>query len=126
MTTGHIKVAYCSYKPKGEEEMEKNIAFTVQFDVKPEHLQKFKDSLNHVLESMTVEDTFISCYLHKDPQDKTKITVYEIWNESSMEAFFENQLKVKAYRQEYEAKIGDWLKSDRVISILEPVKEWHK
>lgn len=106
--------------------MSKNIAFTVQFDVKPDYLNEFKESLLHVLESMTVEDTFVSCYLHKDPQDETKITVYEIWSEPSMEAFFENQLKAKDYRQEYEAKIGDWLKSDRVISILEPKKEWHK
>lgn len=106
--------------------MKKNLAFTVQFDVKPEHLQDFTDSLLYVLDSMAVEDTFVSCYLHKDSQDETKITVYEVWSEPSMESFIENQLKAKEYRNEYEANIGEWLKRDRVISVLEPIQEWHK
>ncbi|XMB66693.1 antibiotic biosynthesis monooxygenase [Mycoplasmatota bacterium zrk1] len=106
--------------------MANQIAFTVQFDVKPEYLNEFMESLEYVLESMTVEDTFVSCYLHKNPNDQTKITVYEVWNEPSMEAFFENQIKVKDYRNDYEENLPKMLKSDRVITVLEPLKEWHK
>jgi len=106
--------------------MKKNLAFMVQFDIKDEYLQDFTDSLLHVLNEMSVEDTFVSCYLHKDPEDETKLTVYEIWSEPSMAAFFENQLKAKDYRKEYEEKIAEWLKKDRVITILDPMQEWHK
>ncbi|MCM1991799.1 putative quinol monooxygenase [Oceanirhabdus seepicola] len=106
--------------------MSKSIAFTVQFTVKPDYVEKFKESLLYVLDSMAVEDTFVSCYFHTHPDDSTKFTVYEIWNEPSMDAFFENQLKVKEYRKEYEENIPEMLESDRIITVLEPVKEWHK
>jgi len=106
--------------------MKKNLAFMVQFDIKPEYLKEFTESLLLVLNNMSVEESFVSCYLHKDPKDETKFAVYEIWSEPSMEAFFENQLKTKDYRQEYEKKIATWLKEDRIITVLEPMQEWHK
>jgi len=105
--------------------MSKNLAFTVQFQVKPEYVQEFKDSLLYVLDNMAVEDTFVSCYLHKDPEDSTKFTVYEIWSEPSMEAFFKNQI-TKEYRKKYEETLPEMLQGDRVITVLEPLKEWHK
>lgn len=105
--------------------MSKNLVFTVQFHVKPEYVQAFKDSLLYVLNSMSVEDTFVSCYLHKDSEDDTKFTVYEIWSEPSMDAFFKNQI-TKDYRKEYEDNLPDMLQSDRVITVLEPIQEWHK
>lgn len=105
--------------------MSKNLAFTVQFQVKPEYVQAFKDSLLYVLDRMSVEDTFVSCYFHKDPEDDTKFTVYEIWSEPSMDAFFKNQI-TKEYRKEYEDNLPKMLQSDRLISVLEPIQEWHK
>ncbi len=105
--------------------MTKNLAFTVQFHVKPEYIQAFKDSLLYVLDNMSVEDTFVSCYLHKDPEDSTKFTVYEVWSEPSMEAFFKNQI-TKEYRKEYEKNLSEMLQGDRIINVLEPLKEWHR
>jgi quinol monooxygenase YgiN len=105
--------------------MSKNLAFTVEFHVKPEYVQEFKDSLLYVLNSMSVEDTFVSCYLHKDPEDSTKFTVYEVWSEPSMDAFFKTQI-TKKYREDYEKNLPNMLQSERKITVLEPLQEWHK
>ncbi|MBM9613929.1 hypothetical protein JWJ90_06450 [Desulfobulbus rhabdoformis] len=105
--------------------MDKNLVFTVQFDIKPECVHTFKESLLNVLNKMSLEDTFVSCYLDKDSNDDAKYILYEIWKEPSVEAFSENQIN-KDYRKEFNSKIDKWIKKDKVVTILEPVQEWHK
>jgi len=104
--------------------MENYLTFYVQFHLKPEHVGEFKERLEYVLESMTVEDTFVDCYMHQDTNDPTRLSVYERWTEPSAEAFMKNQLHAKEYRREYEERIPELLASPRVITFLEPEGEW--
>jgi len=106
--------------------MSKGISFYVNFHIKEEYIDTWKQAAFHVIESMKAESTFISAYLHEDANDPTHFTLYEKWNEPSMEAFMENQLKGKAYREEYENQLPEWSKCPRTFSSLEPLKEWHK
>ena len=98
----------------------------MQFYLKPECVDEFKERAMHVLESMSIEDTFVVCYFHQDANDPTRFSVYEKWTEPSMDVFMETQLRGKAYRDEYEARLPDLLQSPRVITVLDPVKEWHR
>lgn len=106
--------------------MPKDLAFTVEFNVKPEFKEEFLASLHDVVENMAKEDTFVATYLHKDANNPNKFVIYERWSEPTFEAFVENQLKGKRYRDEYEANISKWLEKDRGITVLEPIGEWVK
>lgn len=75
---------------------------------------------------MAKEDTFIATYLHKDANNPNKFVIYERWSEPTFEAFVENQLKGKRYRDEYETNISKWLEKDRGITVLEPIGDWVK
>lgn len=106
--------------------MNKEISFYVNFYIKPEYTEVWLKAATHVLESMSAEDSFISAYLHKDINDSTRFTLYERWNEPSMEAFIKNQLQGKDYRDEYEKLLPEWSKCPRTFSQLEPLMEWNK
>lgn len=106
--------------------MSKHLSFYVQFHVKSECVDEFKERVLYVLESMSVEDTFVVCYFHQDANDPTRFSVYERWTEPSAEAFMENQLHAKEYRKEYEERLPDLLASPRSITFLDPIKEWHR
>jgi quinol monooxygenase YgiN len=106
--------------------MSKHLVFTVEFHVKPEAESEFLASLNQVIENMAREETFVCSYLHQDTNKANTYLIYERWSEPSFEAFVENQLKGKRYRDDYEAKIADWLVEDRKISVLSPTGEWSK
>ena len=105
--------------------VDKNLVFTVQFDIKPECVHTFEKSLLNVLNKMSVEDTFVSCYLDKDSNDNERYLLYEIWKEPSVEEFLKNQSN-KDYRMEFNSKIDDWIKKDKVVTMLDPVQAWHK
>jgi len=106
--------------------MSNHLAFTVEFNVKPEAKEEFLASLNDVIENMAKEDTFVSTYLHQDAKDPNTFLIYERWSEPTFESFVENQLKGKRYRDEYEAKISHWLVKERGITVLEPLGQWHQ
>jgi len=106
--------------------MNRDISFYVNFHIKEEHIDTWRDATIFVLENMKVEKTFICAYLHRDANDPAHFTLYEKWNESSMESFMKNQLKGKAYRKEYEKQLPQWSKCPRTFSNLEPLHEWHK
>jgi quinol monooxygenase YgiN len=73
---------------------------------------------------MAREDAFVTCYLHRDMQDPTLFTLYERWNEPSIEAFVQHQMK--PYREAYDAKLPELLQRPREASILAPLGEWHR
>ncbi|WP_027178190.1 putative quinol monooxygenase [Maridesulfovibrio bastinii] len=105
--------------------MNNNLVFTVQFDIKPEYISIFEKSLLHILNNMSAEDTFVSCYLDKNLSNETRYILYEIWNEPSVEAFIENQGS-KEYRTEFNENIDNWTSSEKKVTMLAPVQEWHK
>jgi hypothetical protein len=75
---------------------------------------------------MSGEKDFICAYLNRDANDSTHFTLFERWQESSIESFIENQLKKKKYRIDYERKLSKWSKCPCSLSSLHPVDEWHK
>jgi len=106
--------------------MSKHLVFYVEFNVKPDCIEKFLEGATGVLEAMSHEDTFVETYFHRDANNPNRFTLYERWNEPSMEAFVKNQLEGKAYREEYEAYLPGLLTSERTFSVLEPIGEWRK
>jgi quinol monooxygenase YgiN len=106
--------------------MLKDLAFYVEFHVKPDKVDEWKAAATEVINNMSKEDTFVVCYMHQDAEDSTKFTLYERWREHSRESFMENQLNAKEYRKVYEEKLPDMLQSPRVISFLDSLSEWHR
>lgn len=108
------------------EPSDNDLAFYVNFHIKAEKVEEWKKAALHVLNSMTVEDTFVAAFLHQDANDANKFTLYERWSEPSMEAFMKNQLEGKAYRDAYEKQLPDMISSPRTFSVLKPVGNWNK
>ena len=106
--------------------MSKHLVFYVEFDVKPDGVEKFIKGATGVLEAMSHEDTFVSTYFHRDVNNPNKFTLYERWNEASMADFMKNQVDGKAYRDEYEVYLPDLLATPRVFKVFEPIGEWQK
>jgi quinol monooxygenase YgiN len=102
-----------------------DLVFYVQFQVKPECVQEWKDLVIDVINHMSAEPTFVTCYMHQDTQDASRFTLYERWREPSVEAFIKNQLEAKRYRKAYEDKLPALLVSPRTASVLSYVEEWH-
>jgi quinol monooxygenase YgiN len=100
------------------------LVFYVNVHVKPGCVAQWKQEVEAVIEQMSREDAFVSCYLHQDAQDPNLFTLYERWNEPSVEAFLRNQMK--PYREEYEAKLPALLQRPREPAVLLPLGEWHK
>jgi len=101
-----------------------DLVFYVKFHLKPEHVDEFKRSLLELVNEMSKEETFVSTFLHQDSTDPYKYTIYERWREPNMDAFFQNQLKGKVYREYYEAHIDEWSATPRDITVLKPMQHW--
>ena len=101
-----------------------DLVFYVKLHVKPECVEEWKRAVNQVIELMSTEDTFVTCYLHQDQQDKNLFTIYERWSEPTVDSFLKNQMK--PYRRDYEAKLPALLQRPRETSILAPLGEWRK
>lgn len=106
--------------------MSKNLAFYVKIHIKPEFVEQWKEEAKSVITKMSKEDTFVACYMHEQQDNPTRFTLYEIWNEPSMDAFVKNQLEAKDYRHEYEKTLPEKLQSERTFEVLNTLQEWHK
>lgn len=104
--------------------MSRDLIFTVEFHVKPEHRAEFLDALLQVLNQMAKESTFVSTHLQQVAGDPNRLMIYERWAEPDMASFIDNQLKAKAYRLDYEQRLGDWLAEERKFTVFEPLGEW--
>ncbi len=103
-----------------------DLVFYVQLHVKPEYVQEWKDVVMEVIDHMSKETTFVTCYLHQDAEDANRFSLYERWNEPTVEAFVKNQMEAKLYRKSYEEKLPAMLQSPRTVSVLQYIKEWHR
>jgi len=103
-----------------------DLAFYVNFHIKPEKVDEWKKGALHVLNSMSVEETFVGAFLHQDAEDPTKFTLYERWAEPDMDTFIKNQLSVKDYRKVYEEQLPALVASPRTFTVLKPVRSWIK
>jgi len=105
-------------------ENQDDLVFYVKFHLHPEYVEDFRNSLLELGEAMSKEETFVSTFLHSDPNDNTKYTIYERWKEPGMDAFIKNQLQGKSYRDDYESHIEKWSATSREISVLKPMNQW--
>jgi quinol monooxygenase YgiN len=103
-----------------------DLVFYVQLQVKPDCVQEWKSAVIDVINHMSGESTFVTCYLHQDTQDASRFTLYERWREPSLEAFIKNQFEAKSYRKAYEEKLPTLLISPRTTSVLSTIEEWHQ
>ena len=101
-----------------------DLVFYVKLNVKPECVQGWRQAFHKIVEDMSKEEAFVSCYLHQDARDKTTFTLYERWAEPSVEDFLTNQ--TKPYRAEYDAKLETLLQRPREAQILHPLGQWDK
>ena len=95
-----------------------DLIFMVEFNIKPEAREAFLNILTDLAEKMAKEDTFVLTFLHQDVNDPNRFIIYERWAEPSMEAFMENQLRGKRYRDDYEARLPGWSSQPRKITVL--------
>ena len=100
------------------------LVFYVELRVKRERVDEWRRALDEIIEHMSKEDAFVACYLDQDPHDECRFTLYERWNEPSVEAFLAHQMT--PYRQAYDAKLPGLLQQPRDATILKPIREWHK
>ena len=99
-----------------------DLVFYVKLRIKPDCVQDWRQAFRIIVEEMSKESAFVSCYLHQDASDEAIFTLYERWAEPSVEAFLKNQMK--PYRVEYEAKLEGLLQSPREAQVLVPLGQW--
>ncbi|WP_102796206.1 putative quinol monooxygenase [Bowmanella denitrificans] len=100
------------------------LVFYVQLHIKAECRDEWLSACKALLDKMAEEPSFIACHLHEDQQQANLFTLYERWQEPSVEAFLKHQ--DTPYRQAYEAKLPDWLESPRKAQVLNPLQYWLK
>ena len=74
-------------------------------------------------QGMSQEEAFVGCSLQQDICEPTCYTLYERWREPSLEAFIKNQFEGKDYRQAYEARLPDMLRTPRATTVLRHIQE---
>lgn len=100
------------------------LIFYVKLYVRPDRVDEWKEAVNTVIQEMSKEKAFISCDLHQDANDEHLFTLYEKWDEPSVEAFLKNQMK--PYRAAYEAKLETLLLRPREPQVLKLLDRWSK
>jgi quinol monooxygenase YgiN len=101
-----------------------DLVFYVKLYVKPDRVDEWRTAVTTIIEEMSKEEAFLSCYLHQDANDESVFTLYERWSEPSVGAFLENQMK--PYRIAYEAQLDALLQCPREPQILKPLGQWYK
>lgn len=103
---------------------QQDLVFYVKCRVKPDRIDAWRRAVTDIIEQMSHEDTFVSCQLHVDAHDPTLFTLYERWDEPSVEAFLQRQ--DTPYRRAYEALLPDLLQGPREPQVLVPLGAWHR
>jgi len=95
--------------------------FTLLVDIplKPGRAEEFMALLNDVFEAMKVEETFVSATALRRAEDPDTVLLYENWIDR--DNFLSVQLK-RPYRDRYEARLPELLRSPRNLSFLDPIR----
>ncbi len=95
--------------------------FTLLVDIplKPGRDDEFMALLNEVFEAMKIEETFVSATALRAAKDPDTILLCENW--IHRENFMSVQLK-RPYRDRYEARLPELLRSPRKLSFFEPIR----
>jgi len=98
------------------------LVFFVKLRVKPDCVDEWLTALEELLRDMRREPAFVSCHLDRDAHDPCLYTLYEHWNEPSVEAFLAHQ--TTDYRDRYDALLPRLLQSPREPQVLLPQRSW--
>jgi quinol monooxygenase YgiN len=89
----------------------------VTFDLRPGAEAEFLALLTPLLDAMRHEPTFVNAVLHRDPEDTSRLMLYETW--ADRDDLVQAQMK-RAYRRAYEARLPALLRAPRGVQV------WHK
>jgi quinol monooxygenase YgiN len=91
----------------------------VSLHLKPGREEEWLRLVTPVLDAMRHEPTFINAVLHRDPDDSTRVMLYETW--ADRDDLVSVQMK-RSYRIAYEARLADLLREPRQAQIWQPVR----
>ena len=91
----------------------------VSLPLKPGRANEFLALLNDVFDAMKVEETFVNATALRSADDPDTIVLVETWLDR--DDFMSEQLK-RPYRQLYEARLPEILRTPRVLSFYEPIR----
>ena len=103
-----------------------DLVFYVNFHLKPDMADEWKSAAMDVLDKMAQEDNFVCTFLHQDEEDPSRFTIYERWNEPSLEALEKNHEKAEEYHKVYKNLLPNLLQSVRTFRVLEPFGSFRK
>jgi quinol monooxygenase YgiN len=94
---------------------QEQLAFFVYFQTKPGKEEKFRSTLDALLDAMSKEESFINYFLLQDETDSTKLVIFEIWR-GTAEEFRHVQMK-RPYRLSYEESLPELLAEPREVQL---------
>ncbi|MGH8039052.1 MAG: putative quinol monooxygenase [Stenotrophomonas sp.] len=98
------------------------LVFYVKLQIKPERIDAWLEAVHVLIDRMAEEPAFISCDLHRDANDSTLFTLYERWDEASVQDFMDHQST--DYRAAYDALLPELLQKPREPQVLELLQSW--
>lgn len=103
-----------------------NLVFYVNFHIKPDLVEEWKEEAIKVLCDMSREKTFVSTFLHQDAEDPSRFSLYERWDEASMDDLMNKRLKGKEKQLAYRDILPPKVQSLRTFRLLHPIGHWIK
>ena len=97
----------------------KPFTILVSIQLKPGRADEFLALLNDVFDAMKVEDTFVNATALRSADDPDTIMLVETWLDR--DNFMSVQLK-RPYREQYEARLPELLRTPRMLSFYEPIR----
>ncbi|MGH7125221.1 MAG: putative quinol monooxygenase [Stellaceae bacterium] len=95
------------------------VTYLIKFEIVPEKRARFLELLTGVLDAMRREPTFHEAILHVDPEDGSRMMLYETWQ--SHADVMAVQLK-RPYRKAWHDALPELLRDSRDISIWHPLR----
>ncbi|MCT4613752.1 MAG: hypothetical protein N4A49_02625 [Marinifilaceae bacterium] len=106
--------------------MDKGITFYIHYHIKRRYIDSWEKAVDNLLDNISTEANFICAYLDKDQNDSCHYTLFERWNEESVESFIKNQIEKKEYRIRFQTMLNEWSQYPCSYLNLKPVDERHK
>jgi len=97
----------------------KPFTILVSIPLKAGRATEFLALLNDVFDAMKAEDTFVNATALRSANDPDTILLFETWLDR--ENFMSEQLK-RPYRERYEARLPELLRTPRELSFYEPIR----
>ena len=97
----------------------KPFTILVSIPLKRGGADEFLALLNDVFDAMKVEDTFVNATALRSADNPDTIMLVETWLDR--EQFMSEQMK-RPYRELYEARLPDLLRTPREVSFYEPIR----